>query len=98
MGAKAVDKNIKARLEGKEMSAADAHRLKAQRGAVEKVFKMYDKDGTGKLELPEFMKLVETLGVQRSKEEVQQMFHEMDKNSDSEIDFEEVFSWYSGGQ
>jgi len=90
-----VKENIKARLGGGG-SAQDAHKLRAQKNAVQKLFATVDKDGDGKIGMAEFKNLVEDIGVDMSGEEIQKAFDNMDHDHNNSVDFEEVFVWYVG--
>ncbi len=52
-------------------------------------FKVFDKDGCGKICKEEFMQVMKEQGEPYTEEELNQMFTEHDSNKDGTIDYEE---------
>ena len=52
-------------------------------------FDMFDKDGSGTIEVGEIVKIMKNFGYPIKKSEAQRMISEIDDNGDGELDFEE---------
>ena len=53
------------------------------------IFNLVDRDGGGTISKEELGKLMETLGIRASQDEINMMVSEIDQNNDGEIQFEE---------
>jgi hypothetical protein len=54
------------------------------------VFKAFDDDGSGKIDVDEMMKMMESMGIVATKEAVRNMIAEVDTDGNFEIDFDEL--------
>ncbi|CAO3649217.1 unnamed protein product [Cunninghamella blakesleeana] len=59
---------------------------------LKKAFKLYDKDGDGKINVNEFINIVMKLEKKMNKEKATQLAKSTDKNKDNSIDFDEFVS------
>ncbi|CAO3653978.1 unnamed protein product [Cunninghamella echinulata] len=59
---------------------------------LKKAFKLYDKDGDGKINIEEFIHIVMKLEKSMNKEKATQLAQSTDKNQDQSIDFDEFVS------
>mmetsp|Transcript_3503 Transcript_3503/g.12201 ORF Transcript_3503/g.12201 Transcript_3503/m.12201 type:complete len:1039 (-) Transcript_3503:1573-4689(-) len=59
---------------------------------LERTFRLFDSDGSGKIDIKELGPLLAALGVQLSKEQVQVLVQSLDLNNDGEMDVQELKS------
>lgn len=58
-------------------------------------FDTYDKDGNGKIDLPEFRALLAELGEKLEPAEAETLFDNIDDDETGMVDFEEFEAWWS---
>lgn len=63
---------------------------------LKEAFKVFDKDGDGKISAKELKSVMSSLGEQLTDEEVQNMIKDADKNGDGEIDYDEFVLMMKG--
>ena len=63
---------------------------------LERLFKSFDKDKEGAIDLEEFRTMLTSLGVVFTKEEVDQVFLMVDADGGGEIELSEFTAWYNG--
>eukprot|EP00397_Hematodinium_sp_SG-2012_P058982 GEMP01075132.1.p1 GENE.GEMP01075132.1~~GEMP01075132.1.p1 ORF type:complete len:183 (-),score=55.08 GEMP01075132.1:475-1023(-) len=61
------------------------------------IFNLVDTDGSGVIDAAELGQLVESVGMRMSKDELQKMVEDLDKDGSGEIDFDEFVSTMSKG-
>lgn len=61
-------------------------------------FAVFDKNGDGMVDIDEIKSVVESLGGEMTKEELEGMFKEADENNDGYIDYEEFVKIWIGSQ
>lgn len=66
---------------------------KAWLKSARKVFDEFDADGGGSIDLDEFAGLLESSGLNFSKEDIERICHAFDTNGDGEIDFQEFTTY-----
>ncbi|KAL4451067.1 hypothetical protein ABPG74_021389 [Tetrahymena malaccensis] len=66
--------------------------------AIRLVFQKFDKDGSGDIQFEEIGNLAKELGLKIKNEDIQQIFLDLDQNSDKKISFEEFWAWWSSGK
>lgn len=91
-----IKEHAKTRLEGGEVKQTE-QRLRAQRGALQKMFSSFDKDNDGSITQSEFREFVIQLGANLTEEQMGEAFTNMDLDHNQLIDFDEVFTWYVSG-
>jgi len=62
---------------------------------IMEAFKVFDRDGNGKISADELKSIMSSLGEKLSDEEIQQMIKEADTNGDGEIDYDEFVKMLS---
>lgn len=58
-------------------------------------FEYNDRDGDGKIELEEFIEMLDELGAEMSDQEAGIGFRDIDSNDDGRIDFAEFVAWWA---
>ena len=61
-------------------------------------FKLFDKDGDGRIEKYEFGEVLKSLGLAENEENVETLMNEFDKDGDGTVDFAEFVAFMSSGQ
>jgi Ca2+-binding EF-hand superfamily protein len=61
-------------------------------------FKLFDKDGDGRIEKYEFGEVLKSLGLAENEENVETLMNEFDKDGDGAVDFAEFVAFMSSGQ
>ena len=67
-------------------------------GLVLQVFKNFDKDGSGFLDLKEIAAVAKELGTELSEPELAQIMQELDTNKDKKVSMEEFVDWWKTGR
>lgn len=62
---------------------------------VRKMFRHFDLDGYGTIELPEFKKTLETIGCLFKEHEIEALFKKYDANNNGKLDYEEFASFFA---
>lgn len=62
---------------------------------LRETFDYNDLDGDGRIELAEFMRMLENLGAEATSEEARIGFRDVDSNGDGLIDFDEFVDWWA---
>jgi hypothetical protein len=65
-----------------------------RRAKVLRVFRMFDTDHSGDIDLDEFIGLVRQLGKDISPKELEAIFIDMDTDGNERIDFREFYRWW----
>lgn len=66
-----------------------------KRSNVYEVFRKYDADGGGTLDMEELTVLLEELKIFMTEEELENLFDELDEDGEGGIDFEEFYNWFT---
>merc|ERR1712061_487266 len=64
---------------------------------IKEAFRRWDTDDSGKIGKDEFLALMRKLSAQFTDEEVEQLFHAADANSDDRVDYDEFVAWLFKG-
>lgn len=67
----------------------------AERAAAQKVFKEFDRDGSGSIDTKELSDLCRKVGRPLTKKELGDALTVLDKDKNGTIDFEEFYNWFS---
>ena len=73
---------------GIELSDADL-------AGFREVFDLVDKDKSGAIEMEEVEELTQLLGMDLTRDEVELLVREIDKDGNGEVDFEEFYDWWT---
>lgn len=57
-------------------------------------FDFFDKDGSGQIDIDEFVQLLKILAPEASKENAERGFATIDSNHNEQIDFDEFLEWW----
>lgn len=63
---------------------------------IQVIFKRFDTDGDGQIDLDEFCAMARQIGVGRELDIMRHSFNKLDDNDDGRIDFEEFKRWWQG--
>ena len=66
-----------------------------KRSNIYEVFRKYDADGGGTLDMEELSVLLKELKVPMTEEELEKLFDELDEDGEGGIDFEEFYEWFT---
>ena len=66
----------------------------AQLAEIKSHFEFFDRDGNGRIDLPEFIELLTALAPKTKASHVEEGFKLIDSNDDGYIDFEEFLEWW----
>lgn len=66
-----------------------------KRSNVYEVFRKYDADGGGTLDMEELSVLLEELKIFMTEQEMEDLFDELDEDGEGGIDFEEFYNWFT---
>lgn len=72
--------------------------INSGREAIEQVFKSFDKDESGTIEINELRDVAKELGHEITEEELQIVFDEIDENKDGKISLTEFTKWWIKGR
>ena len=72
-----------------------AGKAQAQKKTVQRLFKLTDKDGSGGVDIDEFVVLCSHLQIQKPIREVRLLFSQIDKNNDGKVELSEFWDWYT---
>lgn len=72
--------------------------VESSKEAIRQVFKAFDKDGSGSLDMNEISLVAKELGHEISAQELKLIFADIDSNKDNKISFDEFFVWWSFGR
>ena len=62
---------------------------------IYEIFRKYDADGSDSIDKGEIRILLDELNVPMTKEELDELFEELDEDGGGEIDFEEFYNWFA---
>ena len=67
----------------------------AQKEHIRQVWNLFDKDGSGTIEIHELEQVMVEFGLNLTQSEIEQLLKDFDTNDDGEIDYDEFLSFMS---